>query len=233
MTSHEMRNPLSAVIQCADSSIDGINQIWKLISQILPDKLNESLRKIQEEIGTCLDALQTILSCSLHQKRVIDDILTLSKLDSKLLLITPIRVKPAAVVAEAVKMFEIECLNENIKLDFFEDPSLSSTGADWVMMDPSRVRQVRMVTFYGSIYELTASRFSSPFLQTLSSFLAAVWLRGSQSALALPQQYYPKSGMASHSPPLVRFHRTSSTTKSGETARRFIFGLQCKTPVVA
>jgi signal transduction histidine kinase len=142
MTSHEMRNPLSAVIQCADSSIDAINQISKLVSQIASDNLENNRRQIQEHIKTSLDAQQTIVSCSLHQKRVTDDILTLSKLDSNLILITPIRVQPVAVVAEAVKMFEVESSKEGIDLSFFEDPSLSITGASWVMMDPSRLLQV-------------------------------------------------------------------------------------------
>lgn len=147
MTSHEMRNPLSAVIQCADSSIDSIKQISKLTSGIMIDKLDLNLEKVDEEIKTCLDALQTIISCSLHQKRVVDDILTLSKLDSALILITPIRMRPSLVVEEAVKMFELECSKENIELSFIEDSSLASLGADWVMLDPSRLLQVRNTVF--------------------------------------------------------------------------------------
>jgi signal transduction histidine kinase len=143
MTSHEMRNPLSATIQCADASIDAVKQISMLIEHSTSDHVNLNLKKIQDELHTCLDALQTITSCSLHQKRVIDDILTLSKLDSNLMLITPMRVQPTAVVAEAVKMFEVECSKENIHLTFSEGSSLSQTGADWVMMDPSRLLQVR------------------------------------------------------------------------------------------
>ena len=41
--------------------------------------------KIKAELDTALDAVRTIESCSAHQKRIIDDILTLSKLDAKLL----------------------------------------------------------------------------------------------------------------------------------------------------
>jgi signal transduction histidine kinase len=137
-----MRNPLSAVIQCADSSIDAINQISRLAAQMTSDNLENSRREIQEHIRASLDAQQTIVSCSLHQKRVIDDILTLSKLDSNLILITPIRVQPVAVVAEAVKMFEVESSKDGIELSFVEDPSLLITGATWVMMDPSRLLQV-------------------------------------------------------------------------------------------
>jgi signal transduction histidine kinase len=87
MTSHELRNPLSAVVQCADSVIASLQQM-SLNSAIPPFSEVESTR-IQEAIKTSIEALEIIVSCSLHQKRVIDDVLTLSKLDSNLILITP------------------------------------------------------------------------------------------------------------------------------------------------
>jgi signal transduction histidine kinase len=127
MTSHELRNPLSAVVQCADSVLNTLSTM-------------EVTQTTKDEIETCIDSLQTIVSCSLHQKRVIDDVLTLSKLDSKLLLITPMRVKPAVVVSEAMKMFDVECAQMQISLSFKEDESLK--GFEWVMIDPSRMLQV-------------------------------------------------------------------------------------------
>ncbi|KAF2663463.1 hypothetical protein BT63DRAFT_484198 [Microthyrium microscopicum] len=142
MTSHEMRNPLSAVIQSADSSIQGLTDISALIAELLPDKLNKAHMRLNKEILSCLEALQTIVSCSMHQKRIIDDVLTLSKLDSNLIQISPMKVKPAIVVADAVRMCELECSKEEIELRFREDQSLSSNGAEWVFMDPSRLLQI-------------------------------------------------------------------------------------------
>jgi signal transduction histidine kinase len=76
----------------------------------------------------------------MHQKRVIDDVLTLSKLDSNLILITPMRVQPAVVVSDAVRMFEVECNQSGIKLTFHVDETFN--GMDWTMLDPSRLLQV-------------------------------------------------------------------------------------------
>jgi signal transduction histidine kinase len=76
----------------------------------------------------------------MHQKRVIDDVLTLSKLDSNLILITPMRVQPAVVVSDAVRMFEVECNQSGIELTFRVDETLS--GMEWTMLDPSRLLQV-------------------------------------------------------------------------------------------
>lgn len=138
MTSHELRNPLSAVVQCADSVIASLQQLP--ITQIAISANDSEVFRTQEEVATCIDSLHTIVSCSLHQKRVIDDVLTLSKLDSNLILITPMRVKPSTVVSDAIKMFDIECGQAGIKLLFCEDETIK--GMEWVMLDPSRLLQI-------------------------------------------------------------------------------------------
>ncbi|KAF1925275.1 putative histidine kinase HHK8p [Didymella exigua CBS 183.55] len=138
MTSHELRNPLSAVVQCADSVIASLQGL-PLHDGITPiDDMD--FKRIRDEVVTSIDSLQTIVSCSLHQKRVIDDVLTLSKLDSNLILITPVRVQSTVVVSEALKMFDVECSQMDIKLEFRKDPTFE--GHDWVMLDPSRLLQV-------------------------------------------------------------------------------------------
>lgn len=148
MTSHEMRNPLSAVVQCADSTVTSLMDMLTLVSDMSTgehpmtenDRILDSMRK---EIQSSLDAVSTIVSCSSHQKRIIDDVLTLSKLDSSLLLITPIKVDPVVVVSEVLKMFEVECHKATIDLVFTPDPSLKETiGNSWVMLDPSRLTQI-------------------------------------------------------------------------------------------
>ncbi|KAI0124386.1 hypothetical protein BJ170DRAFT_598694 [Xylariales sp. AK1849] len=141
MTSHEMRNPLSAVVQCADSTMDSLKTVRALIFKSMPSDAG-LIKRIDDEINLCLDSLGTIISCSLHQKRVVDDILTLSKMDSNLMAITPVRVEPATIVSEAVHMFELECIKDGIDLSFIEDSSLRDLAAQYVMMDPSRVLQV-------------------------------------------------------------------------------------------
>jgi PAS domain S-box-containing protein len=144
MTSHELRNPLSAVVQCADS-------VTSILQKLIPTHLERwqsSIARINEDISICIESLQTIVTCSLHQKRVIDDVLTLSKLDSSLLLITPIRVQPALVVLGVMKMFEVECNQMQIKFEFEEHESLQ--GFEWVMLDPSRVAQVLINLLYVS-----------------------------------------------------------------------------------
>ena len=144
MTSHELRNPLSAVVQSADSVIASLQGLPLHDAETAISDMN--FKKIQEEIATSIDSLQTIVSCSLHQKRVIDDVLTLSKLDSNLIMITPVRVQSTVVVSEALKMFDVECAASETELEFRKDPTIE--GYDWVMLDPSRLLQVLINLLY-------------------------------------------------------------------------------------
>ena len=141
MTSHEMRNPLSAIIQSADATIDSLKMVSSLVSRS-HSKDTGIIQQTDDEIKQSLDSLHTIVSCSLHQKRVVDDILTLSKMDSNLMAIAPVRVEPCQVISEAVHMFELECKKDCIDLAFIEDPSVRELRAEYVMMDPSRTLQV-------------------------------------------------------------------------------------------
>jgi hypothetical protein len=74
------------VVQSADSVITTL----QYLPIDPPTTPTANYIRLQKDISTSIDALQTIVSCSLHQKRVIDDVLTLSKLDSNLILITPV-----------------------------------------------------------------------------------------------------------------------------------------------
>ena len=60
----------------------------------------------------------------MHQKRIIDDILTLSRLDSNLLHVSPEPSQPLQLVQGALKMFESELKRANTTLDFIAEDSL-------------------------------------------------------------------------------------------------------------
>ncbi|KAK5171140.1 uncharacterized protein LTR77_004284 [Saxophila tyrrhenica] len=132
ITSHEMRNPLSAILQCSDEIISSLTEFKNNGDKDLPDSL----------LSSCLDAAQIINLCSQHQKRIVDDILTLSKLDSALLLVTPVDAQPLTVVQRALKMHEGELQAADIQMKFLVDQSYRDLGLDWVRLDPSRVLQV-------------------------------------------------------------------------------------------
>lgn len=132
MTSHEMRNPLSAILQCSDEITGTLTRFRQSGDRVMQDEM----------LTSCLDAVQIISLCSQHQKRIVDDILTLSKLDSKLLLVTPVDAQPLTVVQRALKMHEGELQTADIQMKFVVDQSYRDLELDWVRLDPSRVLQV-------------------------------------------------------------------------------------------
>ncbi|KAK1752528.1 hypothetical protein QBC47DRAFT_59888 [Echria macrotheca] len=136
ITSHEMRNPLSAILQCADEITSSLNQYR------VGDPSSYGPNKLNILIDSCMEAANTISLCASHQKRIVDDILTLSKLDSNLLLVTPVDVQPVTVVQNVLRMFESELNSNDIKGQFRVEQSYQDLAVDWAKLDPSRLRQV-------------------------------------------------------------------------------------------
>jgi hypothetical protein len=122
-----MRNPLSAIIQSAES----------ILSIIVG-----SAQKNDDDHKAILDAAEIINLCAQHQKKIVDDLLTLSKLDAKLLLISPEKVDPINILHKMVQMYEGELQSTGIKTELVVDQTLSNMAIDEVTIDPSRLLQV-------------------------------------------------------------------------------------------
>ncbi|KAL3426050.1 histidine kinase hhk13p [Phlyctema vagabunda] len=152
MTSHEMRNPLSALIGCADEIITSLNDYWSLISPGQISDQGETGLGITTNLPPsiappkllcdALEAAETIIYCAMHQKRIIDDILTLSRLDSDLLVTCPEPSEPVQLIRTSLKMFEAELKIANTTLILTESKSLELLDVKWTLLDPSRVLQV-------------------------------------------------------------------------------------------
>lgn len=92
MTSHEMRNPLSAILICADDIRDTL--------ALHPFSCDED----RDMANDCIEAAKNIALCVQHQKSIVDDILTVSKLDSNLLRMSPIPSQPIVLVQRSMAM---------------------------------------------------------------------------------------------------------------------------------
>lgn len=175
ITSHEMRNPLSAILQCSDEIATSLTRFRQSGDRALPDDL----------LTSCLDAAQIISLCSQHQKRIVDDILTLSKLDSQLLLVTPVDAQPLTVVQRALKMHEGELQAADIQMKFIVDQSFRDLDLDWVRFDPSRVLQV-LINLTTNAIKFTGTESK----RTISVTISASKKRPGESNDA-PVEYFP------------------------------------------
>jgi len=77
MVSHEIRNPLSAVLHLAEE-----------VKEVTNELANDH-EDIRDKVADILDAADTILLCVSHQNTLVDDILSFSKLDSMMLSLVP------------------------------------------------------------------------------------------------------------------------------------------------
>ncbi|KAF1851929.1 uncharacterized protein K460DRAFT_44023 [Cucurbitaria berberidis CBS 394.84] len=140
MTCHEMRNPLSAIIQSADGILTSFD-LEPL--EVTKNHEGQNAGSIPDELqASILDSVQTILLCAQHQKRIVDDTLTLSKLDSNLLLIAPDRVKPTTLVERVLSMYEAELAEAKIAACFKVEQTYTDLGIDWILLDPARLLQI-------------------------------------------------------------------------------------------
>lgn len=87
--------------------------------------------------------------------RIIDDVLTLSKLESLALTVVPVNIRPHECVAQMMKIFHSELQVKRIHSRFILEDSYKK-NAVWVMADPSRFSQVLVNLLTNAI------KFSSP-----------------------------------------------------------------------
>lgn len=136
--SHEMRNPLSAILQSADA-------ILTALTEDIPTESDEFVTAPVDPAvlaETVVDATQTIILCAQHQKRIVDDILTLSKLDTKLLVIVPDKASPVELLKKSIKMYEAEIRQAEVEVSLEVEDSYHSLQLGKAMLDSSRLLQV-------------------------------------------------------------------------------------------
>lgn len=130
MVSHEIRNPLSAILQLADGILTSLSSFTT----------DSSL--IKETVQLNIDAAQTIILCAQHQKKIVDDVLVISKLDSDLLVLSPDRCHPPTLIEKALKMHESELARAKIVATLHVEESLTDNSVGFFLLDESRILQV-------------------------------------------------------------------------------------------
>ncbi|KAF3000464.1 hypothetical protein E8E15_000698 [Penicillium rubens] len=128
MISHEVRNPLSAILHCAEDIMD-------ILQDGAQDDGKEKMAKIAE-------AAETINLCVAHQKKIIDDVLVYSKLDASMLKLAPQEVQPKSHFATLLSIFRPELRKQQIEFEYLLDTSYADCDLDWVVADLDKMGQV-------------------------------------------------------------------------------------------
>lgn len=144
MVSHEIRNPLSAVLHLAEE-----------IKQTV--KSAPWLGSHSDEAGEIIDAADTILICVSHQSVLVDDILAFSKVDSMMLSLAPSISQPQWTFSKQLKVFQAELKSKRIAFEYALDFSVKDFGVDWVVADLARMKQV-LVNLMTNAIKFTARK---------------------------------------------------------------------------
>jgi len=75
-------------------------------------------------------------------KRIVDYILTISKLDSGLLVMALVDSQPKPIAKHSVKIFEGEARAAGVDMRFVVEDLYCELGVDWASLDPTRLLQV-------------------------------------------------------------------------------------------
>ncbi|EME40586.1 hypothetical protein DOTSEDRAFT_74214 [Dothistroma septosporum NZE10] len=134
-TNHEARNPLAAIMLCADD-------VYNAVNGILHNAKDSQIVLPADSAHAILESVEIIIACAKHQKRIIDDVLTLSKLDSDMLSISPAPMRPTDVIAQVLKMVRGELQRDDVDLQYILGPSYLACNVEWVMVDSTRLLQV-------------------------------------------------------------------------------------------
>ncbi|GAA6018410.1 hypothetical protein JCM10207_000884 [Rhodosporidiobolus poonsookiae] len=158
VTSHEIRNPISAILQNSDftrSSLQSLRSTLLTLKQrdALPSELDG---KLLADLDEDIEALDSITECGLAQERIANDILGLAQIQLSKYNITPVEFDLATSLRNICRMFKSECRSKGIELKLVIGSSLARLGPRArVFADPARLTQV-LVNLLSNAIRFTA-----------------------------------------------------------------------------
>ncbi|GAA5892970.1 hypothetical protein JCM8208_004139 [Rhodotorula glutinis] len=144
VTSHEIRNPISAIIQNASFTRSSLEAVR---ADFLDLKAHDALPAVLDakidELGEDIEALDAVMDCGMAQERIANDILGLAQIQLSKYTITPVLFDLAQSLRTMIHMFRSECRTKGIELRLVVDPSFELLGPQArVVADPARLTQI-------------------------------------------------------------------------------------------
>ncbi|GAA5937240.1 PAS domain-containing hybrid sensor histidine kinase/response regulator [Sporobolomyces koalae] len=158
VVSHELRGPVSAILQNADMSRSSFQNILALLNKLkgqgkLPSELDGKLfESLQEDI----ESMDAIHECASAQERIANDILGLAQIQLNKYSICPVEFDLATSLRNIARMFKTESRAKGIELKLVIGSSLARLGPRArVLADPARLTQI-LVNLLSNAIRFTA-----------------------------------------------------------------------------
>ncbi|KAF8602905.1 hypothetical protein BDV93DRAFT_557089 [Ceratobasidium sp. AG-I] len=143
VTSHELRQPVSAILQNAEvvranmkTFRDDLARCHNIGINYYPTE--ETLEELEDD----LQAMDSITQCGLSQARIANDILSLSKIQLNVLSILPTAFDVKHEVQQILLVFKNELSSKNISLGITFGKGVETLGLGNVLTDRSRFTQI-------------------------------------------------------------------------------------------
>lgn len=135
VVSHEIRNPISAILNCADlTRASLLSFVSSLPNLPLPVSCITSIR---DELSLNLEAIDSIMECALAQERVANDTLGMAQISSGVHAVTPVPMDVFDVLERVIRMFQVECRTKGINLKVIVGDGMGRLGKQVpIMADP-------------------------------------------------------------------------------------------------
>ncbi|KAG8722993.1 hypothetical protein FRC09_005177 [Ceratobasidium sp. 395] len=143
VTSHELRQPVSAILQ----NTDVVRANMKALKGILAEcTANDTpyipTPQILAELDDDIQALNSIKQCGISQERIANDILSLSKIQLNALTILPVTFELKTEVQQILTSFGAELASKGISLSVEFGASVNTPGFSTVFTDLGRLTQI-------------------------------------------------------------------------------------------
>lgn len=144
ITSHEIRNPISSLMQCASmvrTNLVGLCEDFERLGNSGEAAFHPTAQLMQT-LKEDIEALDNIYACGLAQERISNDVLALGKAQLNLLEIHSIEVDIQEEIRRIVNVFQNEARMGRIHLSVEFSASFRRLQVEHVMLDPVRFGQM-------------------------------------------------------------------------------------------
>lgn len=143
ITSHEIRNPISSLMQCASlvkTNLLGLQS--ELDLAVSNGTAFHPTRQLLHTIQEDLEALDNIYECALTQERISNDVLSLGKIQLDLLQMFDVETNIHDEAKKLVSVFQNEARMNRIHISLSFSDAFESLGLSTIKTDPVRFGQV-------------------------------------------------------------------------------------------